>query len=232
MTHSGKRLSSRPATALACVLCFCAPGAMAQSAAIVPEDCTPVATVHKNNCVASTIVTCGEGEHRSLTYRRGKLSSTNSYDADWSFTKWETRGAGAMEFAAVPGTGAAMSVAALKATGTHEGTGDFVINSKVIRNQGYTLTGSTNATGETVTVSGEAFAVYHADRAFARKGASQVLTFAVDIYISQSRDLVIEGTGSRGVNDMPMQSFDMTPRAVYGPGDPGFLQTMSEFGCG
>ena len=232
MTYSGKRHSRRPVAALAFARCFCASGAVAQSVASVPEGCSAVATVHKNNCVASTIVTCGDAGHQSLTYRRGKLSSTNSYDADWSFTKWETRGAGAMEFSAVPGTGAAMSVAALKETGTHEGTGDFVINSKVIRNQGYTLTGSTIATGETVTVSGEEFAVYHADRAFARKGATQVLTFAVDIYLSQSRDLVIEGTGARGVNDMPMQSFDMTPRAVYGPGDPGLLQTMSEFGCG
>ncbi|MDW3181482.1 hypothetical protein [Roseobacter sp.] len=205
--------------------------ALASDAVPVPARCAAVATAHKNGCVATTILQCESG-WRALSYRRGSLNNTLHYSAKWDFMKWETEGAGEMDFAIVPGTGSALNLAELAETGAHTASGDFVMNSNIIRGQEYVLTGDTTATGETLTVSGEEFDVYLADRAFARKEAAQVLNFTTEILVSKSRDLVLEGNFSRAVNYGPDEAFDLRPQRIYGPGESGFLATTSEFGCG
>ncbi|WP_300056498.1 hypothetical protein [uncultured Roseobacter sp.] len=209
-----------------------ASAAMAADPLRVPAGCTPVVTAHKNGCTATTILHCADDGWMALSYRRGSLNNTLHYDTAWDFKMWETEGAGAMNFAAVLGTGKALDMAALTETGAHTPTGDFVMNSNIIRGQEYALSGTTTATGETLEVSGEVFDVYLAERAFARKGATQVLNFSTELLVSQSRDLVLEGNFSRGVNNGPREEFDLRPQKIYGPGEAGFLATASEFGCG
>ncbi|WP_195821256.1 hypothetical protein [Roseobacter sp. MH60115] len=231
MTQVDQRAVCTASSCLAVWLGVAAPVAVADEPVRVPEGCAAVATVHKNSCVTTTILQCTDGSWQALSYRRGQLMSTDHYEKGWDFTKWETEGAGAMEFSAVPGTGSAMAVADLAATGSHTASGDFVMNSNIIKDQAYTLSGQTKATGETVTISGEILDIYLAERAFARKGADQVLNFSADIFVSRARDLVVEGDLGRAVNNGTREQFDFTPQAIYGPGEPGFMMTMSEFGC-
>ncbi|GFE51225.1 hypothetical protein So717_29780 [Roseobacter cerasinus] len=219
------------AAATAVVLGLSTSIVMASDPLVVPQGCTAVATAHKNGCTATTILQCADGAWQALSYRRGSLNNTLHYDAGWDFKMWETEGAGAMNFAAVPGTGKALDLAALVETGAHAPTGDFVMNSNIIRGQEYALSGATTATGETVTISGEVFDVYLAERAFARKGATQVLNFSTELLISQSRAFMLEGNFSRAVNNGPREQFELRPQKIYEPGEPGFMATASEFGC-
>lgn len=218
--------------AAAALLGVSATAATASDPLVLPAGCTAVATAHKNGCTVTTVLQCADGEWQALSYRRGSLNNKLHYDRAWDFKMWETEGAGAMNFAAVPGTGKALDIATLIETGAHTPTGDFVMNSNIIRGQEYALSGETKATGETLEVSGEVFDVYLAERAFARKGATQVLNFSTELLISQSRELVLEGNFSRAVNDGPREEFELRPQKIYGPGEPGFMATASEFGCG
>lgn len=206
-------------------------GAVTAQDFVIPETCTAVVTAHNNSCSTTTMLNCGAEGWKGVSYVRGQLSGVSHYSTHWNFVKWETEGAARMVIEIVPGSGAAMDVRDLREKGEHVAEAEFVINTKVLKDQGYVLTGTTKPTGEVVMLGDEAFDVFEGVRTFERRGAKATLNFRFDLLFSQTRDLMLEGRSARAVNNTGWREFAMEPIALRGPGEDGFLATMSEFGC-
>ncbi|MGC3940477.1 hypothetical protein ACOTTU_21970 [Roseobacter sp. EG26] len=231
MTYSGRHAVLTVSAALSALLSFGASNAAAQDLAEVPEGCQPVATVHKNGCATTTISQCSDATWQAVSYRRGKPLGTLSYDRDWGFFKWQTHESNKLTLELVPGTGTAMSRAALLETGRHDASGEFRLTTNIIEGQPYILTGNTEKTGATEVISGETYTFYKARRLFEREVGKGGLSFEVDVLIAEDRDLMIEGRWSRSVMGGNEEVFEFAPRAIARPGDSGFLATLSEYGC-
>ncbi|WP_299825279.1 hypothetical protein [uncultured Roseobacter sp.] len=231
MTQEGKRAILTRSAALALLLSAAAPIVLAEDRVRVPNACTAVATVHKNSCVTTSIMQCANSSWQALTFRRGKPLGTTHYDRDWAFVKWETHDANSLTMEHVPGSGISMNIRDLMDIGYHEAQGEFVLTTNIIDGQPYVLSGRTEYSGANVTVGDEEFLVFKADRLFEREAGAGGLAFNVDVLVSLSRELVIEGKWSRRVLDGDEEVLDYTPQAIYERGDPGFLATTSEFGC-
>ncbi|MBW4707033.1 hypothetical protein KX928_04450 [Roseobacter sp. YSTF-M11] len=231
MTHAARHTGWQRSAALALGVLLSAPMALAQDKIRVPDACTAVATVHKNSCVTTSVMQCAGSTWQALTYRRGKPQGTTHYDRDWAFVKWETHDANSLTMEHVPGSGISMNIRDLMDIGYHDASGDFLMTTNIIDGQRYVLSGRTEHTGGTVMVGDEEFLVFTAERLFERDAGAGGLAFTLDILVSLSRELVIEGRWSRRVMDGDEEVFDYTPVAVHERGDPGFLSTMSEYGC-
>lgn len=228
-TKTGRRFAAR----LGCVLfaVLIGPQPLVAQDLAVPESCNAVATVHYSACETTTYLQCGDAGWLGVTHMRGKQLGVTHYGTDWNFLKWETEGSARMTFEIVPNSGKALDWDVLREDQVQEASADYVINTKVLKNQGFVLSGSTRATGEVVTLNGEAFDVYEGERNFKRNGASMTLNFRMRLLFSQERDLMIDGSSQRAVNGHGWMPVATQPQALRGPGEPGFLATTSEFGC-
>ncbi|MEM9638455.1 MAG: hypothetical protein AAGA94_12465 [Pseudomonadota bacterium] len=231
MTQQGLTAIWRRSAALMLALVVSAPVALADGTVRVPDGCTAVATVHKNSCVTTSIMQCAGSTWQALTYRRGKPLGTATYDRDWGFTKWETHEANRLTFAHVPGSGVSMNIRDMLDIGYHDAGGEFLMTTNIIDGQSYMLSGRTEATGAVVTVDGEEFIEYQAQRLFEREPGAGGMVFEVDVLVSLQRELVLEGAWSRRIMDSDADVFDHAPRRIADRGEPGFLAATSEFGC-
>lgn len=209
---------------------FIGASAMAHAQTVpTPENCTPVATVLKNSCVATTIFDCGDTK-RSQSYVNGVFEHEHTYSSDWVWRKYGNGRNDLLGLEHVDGSGDAMSLAALVDQASSPAAGSYVMKTGRI-DRTFHLRGENLMTGETISLGGVDFQVGKLHRIFEPKPGAGGLEFKIDILVSQDRDLVIEGAWTRNAFGAGEEVLDSQPQAIAWPGEEGFLADRSTFGC-
>ncbi|WP_371224894.1 hypothetical protein [Roseovarius sp. 2305UL8-3] len=196
----------------------------------VPEGCTPVVTVMKNSCFATTLFDCGASKE-AHSYTDGKLQIIHDYNADWELKEFRLISMNDARMTAVPGTGANMKIKELLEIGSVEENGDFLFNTGVIEDRKYNLDGRVELSDNIVTLSDVPFRKGRIYRTFELEPGAGGLDFEMDLYVSSDPDLVIEASWQRSIKGNNVEAFDLTPQSLIWPGEAGFLTDRSEFGC-
>ncbi len=133
----------------------------------VPEGCSPVVTIMKNGCNASTVFDCGSSKE-THTYTKGKMRVVHAYKSDWELEEFRFADRGGAQMTAVPDTGSNMQIDTLLETGNIEESGDFLLNTGVIEDKKYNMRGRVELSGEEATYSGVIFKKGRIFRTFER----------------------------------------------------------------
>ncbi len=198
--------------------------------AAIPENCSAIATALKTSCHATTIFDCG-ASREAHTYRADEHMVVHVYSPAWELTEFRYAGFEGLRMTAIPGTGVNTRLDQLLQAGSAEETGQFVLNTGMIKDRGYTLSGHIEMTGENPDLGGTVFRKARMHRTFEVKPGAGGMYFRIDLYVSTDPDLFVEGNWARSVFGSEMEEFDQTPYAIAWPGDDGFLATRSERGC-
>lgn len=192
-----------------------------------PAGCTAVATAHRNSCVTTTVFTCEMG-YQTHTYVSGQPEGVHFYSDDWVIQGFRSDD---IEIARIDTPPLTNQREALFTKGWHAEEGNFALNTKIIKNRVYTLSGETTLGIETVTLNGQEFRRGYFTRLFAPNAGSAGLSFEAELLVSPDFDMVFEGIWSRSAFGSDPERFDHDVRAVYRTGDAGFMAAQSDFGC-
>ncbi|SLN63850.1 hypothetical protein TRL7639_03609 [Falsiruegeria litorea R37] len=205
--------------------------AWAQDVAEVPGGCTPLATVHKNECRTSTLLMCGQ-DRQVLTFANGRPDIVHFYDGDWGLAGFLYQANAQTRFERDPGRGAWLNLGDLIADGQDTEDGILLFSTRVVKNREFMFQGAYTLSDEVVELSGHAFRKGTLHREMQREGIdSSWLGFDMDIYVSEALGLFVEGDLTSHARDRASFTADHTPRVIRFEGEPGFLATRSEFGC-
>lgn len=207
-----------------------APGDLRAETVAVPEGCTAVATVLKSLCQATTIFECG-ASREAHTFRDGEPTVVHVYTPDWKMTEFRFAGFSGASMTAVPGTVANTRLEELLDTGTSEEAGDFVMNTRMIKDRPYTMSGRIEMAEDEPELGGAVFKKARMFRLFELKPGAGGMEFEIDLYISGDPDVFIEGSWTRSVSGSEKEMFDQTPYDVVWPGEENFMAVRSEQGC-
>lgn len=205
--------------------------AFAQEVVEVPQGCTPLATVHKNECRTTTLLMCGK-DRQVLTFANGRPDIVHFYDGDWALAGFLYQANANTRFDRKPGVGDMLNLERLIADGQDTEDGVLLFSTRVVKNREFMIQGSYTLSNEVVELSGHMFRKGALRREMQREGIdSSWLGFDIDIYVSEELGLFIEGDLVNHARGRESFSVDHTPRAIRFEGEPGFLATRSEFGC-
>lgn len=196
----------------------------------VPEGCMAIATVYKTSCHATTMFDCGASKE-AHTFRSDVPLVVHVYTPDWEMTGFRFAEIEGASMESIPDTGANTNLAQLLTTGKSEEAGQFLMNTGVVKDRKYFLSGQIELKDETVEFGEEKYQQALMHRIFEPKPGAGGMDFEIDVYYSPEKDLLIEGTWSRSIFGSPKETFDQTPYRVLWPGEEGFLATRSEQGC-
>jgi hypothetical protein len=204
--------------------------AWAQTAEI-PAGCTPRATVHKQSCVATTIFDCGT-RLDVVSYENGKKAGVHFYDMTWGFAGFLFQANPETRFDRKAGDGEVVNLSTLLAEGTDHEKTTVLFSSRVVKGRQYLIEATLTMSGESIELDGHTLQHGTFDRTFERKGIESTrLSYAFDFYVSEDLDLFIEGSQVRRAEGVDDVHIDHTPLGLRLEGQPGFLATVSEFGC-
>lgn len=206
-----------------------APGGLQAQTAPVPEGCTPLVTVLKNSCVATTVFDCGD-TRLAHTYETGVLTAINVYTPEWEFSEFRYPEEDSVRMVYVEGSGSSLALDQLWDSGETPSSGQFLVSTRVIRDRNYTMSGRNELTGE-ATLNGVPFRTGKIYRLFEITPGNGGLEFETEIYVSRDKDLFLEGAWRRSISGNNLEVFDHTPYALAMPDDAGFLADRSEQGC-
>ncbi|WP_372573528.1 hypothetical protein [Ruegeria jejuensis] len=219
---------NRLLTGLACLWAFSGPAAAQVQ---VPQDCTALATVHKNSCAVSTVMDCGQ-TFLVFGFLDGNPESANVYDRNWGMLEFLYRANAETRFTLKPGSGKNLQLDQLLSDGVATESGVFLFNTRVVKNREFTFDGKYTLDEEEVVLDGHTFRKGVFLREMEREGIEgSKIGFGFDFLGSDELDLFIEGSLTRHFEGRDSLTVDQTPRAIRFPGQPGFLATRSEFGC-
>lgn len=202
----------------------------AQAEVAIPEGCTPIATVLKTECHATTLMECG-ARREAHGYKDGELLVVHEYSPAWELIEFRYAGFSGASMTAVPGTVANMQIETLLETGRSEESGEFLMNTGMIKDRSYTLSGHIELTGETVELGNTQFQKALITRLFETKPGAGGMVFTIDMYVSPERDVLVEADWTRSVFDSETELFNQTPYHLAWPGEDGFLADKPEQGC-
>ncbi len=196
----------------------------------VPEGCTPLVTVMKNSCFATTVMDCGTSKE-AHSYTDGDLQIIHAYAPDWQLEEFRLVSMNGASMTAVPETGSNMKIQELLENGRVEESGEFLFNTGVIEDRKYNMVGRVELSGEDVDLSGVSFKQGRIFRTFELQPGAGGMDFEMDLYVSSNPDLVIEASWQRSIMGNNLETFDLTPLSLAWPGEHGFLADRSEVGC-
>ena len=195
-----------------------------------PDGCTPVATVMKTVCQATTVFRCANSIE-SHTYQNGEHAVIHEYQPNWDMVGFRFAGFAGASMTAIAGSRDDTNLNELIKTGQTEENGKFVMNTRMIKDRPYVLSGQVSLSEDVAEFGGAAFRTGSIKRLFEREPGAGGMAFEVDIYVSEDPDLFIEGSWTRSVFGSETEMFDQTPYAIAWPGEDGFLATMPDQGC-
>lgn len=216
--------------AIGMLLTFISFGTLALSDSVaVPEACTPVVTIEKSNCVATTIFEC-ESDYQEHGYQNGNLIDTHLFDKNWALAGYRFRND--IQVVDVQfDQGHSITLAELVKTGA--GTTDRValISTGRIKDREYRLQSEASLSGEEVDLNGYKFLVGKLKRQMKLATGSNTLVFDFEVFLSPELNLFVEGSHSRQTLGSDPEFVEQTPVSLRFPGQPGFLENMLEAGC-
>ncbi|WP_147232874.1 hypothetical protein [Phaeobacter gallaeciensis] len=232
MTHQPKDSLMIARVMLALIASLMGSLAWAQETIVIPQGCTPLATVHQTACNVTTLLTCGDDQRQALSYKKGNLDQVHLFDANWGLQGFLYQANAETRFDLKPGFGETFVLADLIKDGADSEDGIMLFSTRVVKNREFLLRGSYDLTGETVDLDGHVFRKGTLSREMGREGiASSWLGFEFDILVSEELDLFIEGSVVNKAEGRDDFEISQEPQSIRFEGDAGFLASMSEFGC-
>lgn len=217
---------------LAMIASFMGSLAWAQETIVIPQGCTPLATVHQTACNVTTLVACGEDQRQALSYKKGNLDQVHLFDANWGLQGFLYQANAETRFDLKPNVGEAFVLADLIKDGTDSEDGIMLFSTRVVKNREFTLRGSYELSSETVDLDGHMFRKGTLRREMGREGiASSWLGFEFEILVSEELDLFIEGSVLNKAEGRDDFEVIQDPKSIRFEGDTGFLASVSDFGC-
>ncbi|MEM7317786.1 MAG: hypothetical protein AAF408_02055 [Pseudomonadota bacterium] len=197
----------------------------------VPEGCTPIATVHKNSCAVSTILTC-DNSFLILGYTSDRPEVAHMYDSNWTLTGFLYQANSETRFDVDLSRGKGMNLQDLLTDGQDTESRTMLFSTRVVKNREFVMDGQYQMTDQEVDLGGDTYRIGKFQRTLQREGiAGSRLDFEYDFYVSEAENIFIEGAFTRSAEDRQSERVDQTPRDIRFEGDPGFLATSSDFGC-
>lgn len=206
-------------------------GFTADAQITVPENCSAVVTAHQSSCVTTAVFSCGDNilSHRFIG---DTMISWHLYDAQWTPLQWVALQPGLMDVERVEQTALPATMATLSSEGRLPESGQFTLNTKVIKDRVYTLSGETTLSDEVVTIDGLDFRTGKVSRLFSPKPGSDGISFEIEIFVSEEHNLILEGDMKRSAFGSKAEVLQCDIQELHFEGDAGFLQLNREHGCG
>lgn len=231
VTHQPKDETMIARVTAALILSVLGGVAGAQETAPVPEGCTALATVHKNACITTHLMMCGQ-DRQVVTFVDGRPDIVHYYDGTWGFAGFLYQANANTRFDRKPGAGEVLNLDQLIADGEDVEDTILLLNTRVVKDREFMFQGTYTLSDEVVELSGHQFRKGAVHREMQREGIeSSWLGFDIDIYVSSELGMFVEGDLTNHAPGRESFTEDHTPRAIRFEGEPGFLATRSEFGC-
>lgn len=209
------------------MMCLTAAPAMAQTVPVA-EGCEAYATVHKDSCVATTYLRCGD-RIDAVSYVRGELEDTHSFGPDWDMVAYFAD-EGRMHVKAADGTAPEASLSDAFETGVSTGERAMVMAGSMLAGEVLDLQSKLSFGDETAEISGTTFRKGTLTRMMTIRKNGVTAQYDFEIFASEDKTLFIEGAAD--VDQFGRKSrLEWTPRKISYPGEAGFLATTSDIAC-
>ena len=218
----------RKISILSALLATFAGMSMASETMPVPENCQATATVHRDSCVVSNYIRCGD-RTEVHSFRKGELTDTHVFGPDWDLVDYMADG-GRTHVTVKEGSAPEASLTKALETGESLGERELTFSTGVLKGNGIHLESALRMGDEEVEISGQTFAIGTLSRKMTVKKNGVTSQYDFKIYATRDGALFIEGEAE--VDQFGQKSnLEWTPRKISMPGDVGFGVTTSVVGC-
>ncbi|MFD3190401.1 hypothetical protein ACFMPD_09020 [Sedimentitalea sp. HM32M-2] len=195
----------------------------------VPQGCTPIVTIERNSCVATTVFDCGDHflDHGFVS---GVLNDTHRFTKDWAFAGYALRN-NLQTLEVLFDEGQSVTLPALVENGSARTDRKAMVATGRIKDIEYRLQAEATLGQDMVMLDGHAFRTGTLVRNFVPAKRSNNLVFEFDILVSEDLNLFIEGAYARQTQGSAPEKLAQDPVSLRFPGQPGFLAKQLEAGC-
>ncbi|MGR3647604.1 MAG: hypothetical protein ACU0BJ_04105 [Shimia sp.] len=194
----------------------------------VPESCEAFATVHKDSCVATSYLRCGD-QVDAVSYMSGKLTDTHSFGPDWDMVAYFADD-GRMQIEAEAGSTPEASLTTAFETGESVGERAVVMTGSVLSGNEIDVQSKLAFGDETVEISGTTFRVGTLTRVMTVRKNGVRSQYDFEVFASEDKTLFIEGSADVDLFGRKSR-LEWTPRKIAYPDEPGFLAVTSDIAC-
>lgn len=217
----------RTVTTIATLLLAAA--AAAATEVSVPQGCTPIVTIERNSCVATTVFDCGD-HFLDHGYVSGVLHDTHRFKKDWAFAGYALRN-NLQTLEVLFDEGQSVTLPALVETGSARTDRKAMVATGRIKDIEYKLQAEATLGQDTVMLDGHAFRTGTLRRSFVPAKGTNTLVFEFAILVSEELNLFIEGDFARQTHASAPEKIEQAPVSLRFSGEPGFLAQKLEAGC-
>lgn len=194
----------------------------------VPEGCEAYATVHKDSCVATSYLRCGDRVD-AVSYAQGKLEDTHSFGPDWDMVAYFAD-EGRMQIEAEEGSAPEASLNIAFETGESVGKRAVIMTGSMLAGSAIDVQSKMAFGDETVEISGTTFRVGTLTRLMTVRKNGVTSQYDFEVFASEDKSLFIEGSADVDLFGRKSR-LEWTPRKISYPGETGFLATTSDIAC-
>lgn len=195
----------------------------------IPEGCEAIATVHRDSCVVSNYLKCGD-RNEIHAFENGVLSDSHVFGPDWDLTSYVADG-GRFQMIADAGSTPEVSLSEALETGQSTGERQMLLSTGVLKAKKVTLSVDLRLSDETVDLSGQTLRKGTLTRLMTLQSNGVTTEYQFEVFATPDGSLFIEGAADRdqfGKKDR----LEWTPRKIVMPSEDGFATTTALVGCG
>ncbi|SHI38757.1 hypothetical protein SAMN05444000_10119 [Shimia gijangensis] len=194
----------------------------------VPENCEVKASVHRDSCIVSNYVQCGDLTEVH-SFLRGELTDTHIFGPDWDLVAYMADG-GRTDVRVVEGSAPEASLSSALATGESLGERDLTFSTGVLKGNVLHMESTLLMSKEEIVISGQTFVTGTLSRKMTVKKNGVTSQYDFTVYATPDASLLIEGVAE--VDQFGSKNrLEWTPRKIALPGEIGFGVTTSLVGC-
>lgn len=195
----------------------------------VPASCEAFATVHRDSCVATSYLRCGD-QVQAVSYSEGLLHDTHVFGPQWDLVGYFADD-GKAEVRALAGSAPEADLTAALESGESLGTRELEFASGVLKGNKVTVDSALRFGDETVEIGGVSLRKGTLSRLMTVQKNGVTAQYDFVVYATPDASLFIEGAAD--VNQFGRESrLEWTPQKIVFAGEPGFLATTSDIPCG
>lgn len=218
----------RKISMLSAVLAAVAGMAMTSETMPVPENCQATVTVHRDSCIVSNYLQCGD-RTEVHSFLKGELSDTHVFGPDWDLVDYMADG-GRTHITSVEGSAPEASLSKALETGESLGERNLAFTTGVLKGNEIHLVSTLRMGNQEIEISGQIFAIGTLSRKLTVKKNGVTSQYDFEIYATRDGAIFIEGAAEIDQFGQKI-SLEWTPRKISMPGEVGFGATTSVVGC-
>ncbi|MEP2532636.1 hypothetical protein [Shimia sp.] len=218
----------RKVTALSFGIAILTGSSLAAQTMAVGEGCEAYATVHRDSCIVSNYVRCGD-RTEVYSFYKTRLTDTHVFGPDWDLLKYVADG-NTNSVLASPGTAPEASLTQALETGESLGAREYGFATGVLKDNKLDVVSQMRMSDAEVELNGHTLRVGSVTRNMTVRKNGVTAQYDFVTYATPDGRLFIEG--SADVEQFGNASrLEWTPRQIAMPGEDGFLSVTSNFGC-